>query len=252
MYQKMIYKTKTIRSGKYLEVEMYPVFIGTKNRRGKKIKPSSAKQKNLNDKNAKKQIIRLIHSNFDEGDLMLTLSYKERNRPKTEERAGKDIDNYIRRIKRYRQKNNLPELKYIAVIEYREEEEGKKIRIHHHIIINKMNRDDAEKIWGLGYANAMRLEEDENGLEGITRYIIKDPKGKKRVKQSRNLKQPVIKTKFNEYTKRTINKFIKDIDRQSYFERKYKKFSYVDSAISVNDITGISVTVKMRMINNSD
>lgn len=252
MYQKMTYRTKTIQSGKYLEVEMYPVFRGTKNSRSKKIKPSSAKQKNLNDKNAKKQIIRLIHSNFDEGDLMLTLSYKEKNRPKTEEQAGRDIENYIRRIKRYRKKNDLPELKYIAVIEYREEEEGKKIRIHHHIIINKMDRDDAEKIWGLGYANAMRLEEDENGLEGITRYIIKDPKGKKRTKQSRNLKQPTIKIKDNEYTKRTINKFVKDIDRQSYFERKYKKFSYVDSAISVNDITGISVTVKMRMINNSD
>lgn len=249
---KMTYRTKTVLSGKYLEVEVYPIFTGIKNGRSKKVRASSNKQKNLNDKNAKKKIIRLIHSNFDEGDLMVTLSYKEKNRPKTEEQARKDIDNYLRRIRRYRQKNNLPELKYIAVIEYREEQEGKKIRMHHHLIMNSMDRDEAERIWGLGYANTIRLEADENGFEGITRYIIKDPKGQKRVKQSKNLKQPLVKTKDNEFTKRTINKFIKDIDRQDYFERKYKKFRYVDSKVMINDITGVSVTVKMRKFDNSD
>lgn len=245
---KMIYRTKKIISGKFLEVEMYPTFTGLKSPRSKNIKKSSKKQKNLNDKNAKKKIIRLIHTNFSEGDLMITLSYKDKNRPHSEEQARKDIDNYLRRIKRYRQKNNLEELKYIAVIEYREEQEGKKIRIHHHLIMNSMNRDEAEKIWGKGYANTMRLEEDENGLEGITRYIIKDPKGKKRVKQSRNLKQPIEKVKDNEFTKRTINKFIKDVDRQDYFERKYKKYQYIDSNVYVNEISGVSVTVKMRKL----
>lgn len=245
---KMTYRTKKIISGKYLEVEMYPVFKGTKNNRSRKVKPSSIKQKNLNDKNAKKNIIRLIHTNFQEGDLMITLSYKDKFRPETEEQARKDIDNYIRRIKRYRQKNDMPELKYIAVIEYKEAQEGKSIKIHHHIIMNAMNRDEAERIWGKGYANTMRLEEDENGLEGITRYITKDPRGKKRVKQSRNLIQPTIKIKDDEYTKRTINKFIKDVDRQDYFERKYKQYQYINSDISVNEITGISVSVKMRKL----
>ncbi len=247
---KMTYRTKKIYSGKYLEVEMYPTFTGLKSKRSEKIKSSSTKQKNLNDKNAKKRIIRLINNNFDEGDLMITLSYKDKNRPDTEEQAKKDIDNYLRRIKRYRIKNNLPELKYIAVIEYKESKEGKNIKIHHHLIINAMDRDEAERIWGKGYANTIRLEEDENGFEGITRYIIKDPKGKKRVKQSRNLKQPVIKVKDDEFTKRTINKFIKDVDRQSYFERKYKQYQYVESEIIVNDITGVSVNVKMRKLEN--
>ena len=249
---KMTYRTKTILSGKHLEVEMYPVFVGSKSARGKKEKASSKKQKNLNDKNAKKKIIRLIHANFEKGDLMITLSYKDKNRPKTEEQAKRDIDNYLRRIRRYRQKNNLPELKYIAVIEYKDEEEDKKVKIHHHLIMNSMDRDEAERIWGLGYANTMRLEEDENGLEGVTRYIIKDPKGKKRVKQSRNLKQPIVKTKDNEITKRTVNKLIKDIDRQDYFQRKYKKFQYVDSQIIINDISGVYVNVKMRIIESSD
>ncbi len=248
---KMRYRTKKIYSGKFLEVEMYPVYSGPKNGRSKKIKASSLKQKNLNDKNAKKNIIRLIHSNFTEGDLMITLSYSNKNRPKTEEQAKKDIDNYLRRIKRYRQKNNLEDLKYIAVIEYKEELEGKNIKLHHHLIMNSMNRDEAERIWGKGYANTMRLEEDENGLEGITRYITKDPKGKKRIKQSRNLKQPVIKIKDNEITKRTINKFIKDVDRQDYFERKYKNYQYVNSEIYINDITGVAVSIKMRKLNST-
>jgi hypothetical protein len=249
---KMRYRTKKIYSGKFLEVEMYPVYTGTKSGRSKKEKPSSGKQKNLNDKNAKKNISRLVHNNFAEGDLMITLSYNNKNRPSNEEQAKKDIDNYLRRIKRYRQKNNLEELKYIAVIEYKESQEGKNIKLHHHLIINSMDRDEAERIWGKGYANTMRLEEDENGLEGITRYIIKDPQGKKRVKQSRNLKQPVIKIKDDEFTKRTVNKFIKDVDRQDYFERKYKNYHYVNSEIYINDITGVAVSVKLRKLEKSD
>lgn len=146
--KKMSYRTKTIQSGKYLEVEMYPVFTGIKSGRTKKQKPSSKKQKNLNDKNAKKNIIRLIHSNFGEGDLMITLSYDNKNRPADEEQAKKDIDNYIRRLKRYRKKNNLPELKYIAAIEYKDAQEGKNVKIHHHMIMSAMDRDEAEKIWG--------------------------------------------------------------------------------------------------------
>lgn len=177
---------------------------------------------------------------------MITLSYDDKNRPADEEQAKKDIDNYIRRLKRYRKKNNLPEIKYIAAIEYKDAQEGKNVKIHHHMIMSAMDRDEAEKIWGKGYANTIRMTEDENGLEGITRYIIKDPQGKKRVKQSRNLEQPIVKIKDNEITKRTINKFIKEIDRQDYFERKYKKYQYVNSDIHINDITGVSVNIKMR------
>ena len=249
--KKMVYRTKRIYSGKYLEVEMYPIFKGRRYKRSKKVKASSKKQKNLNDKNAKKQIIRLIHSNFTEGDLMITLSYDDKNRPDSEEQAKKDIDNYIRRLKRFRKKNNMEEMKYIAVIEYKEEEEGKNIKIHHHMIMNYMSRDDAERIWGKGYANTIRMTEDENGLEGITRYIIKDPKGKKRVKQSRNLKQPIVKIKDDEVTKRTVNKFIKDENRQDYFERKFKDYYYVNSDIFINDITGVSVNIKMRTIDSA-
>lgn len=248
---KMVYRTKRIYSGKYLEVEMYPVFTGVKNTRTKKLKATSLKQKNLNDKNAKKQIIRLIHNNFTEGDLMITLSYDDNNRPDSEEQANKDIVNYLRRIKRFRKKNNMEELKYIAVVEYKEAKEGKNIKIHHHLIMNEMNRDDAERIWGKGYANTIRMTEDENGLEGITRYIIKDPQGKKRVKQSRNLKQPDIKIKDNEITKRTVNKFIKDVDRQCYLIKKYKNYQYVKSDAIMNDVTGVSIYAKFRRLDNS-
>lgn len=245
---KMVYRTKTIHSGKYLEVEMYPIFTGVKNRRTKKIKASSLKQKNLNDKNSKKHFVRVAHCNFREGDLMITLSYDDEHRPDSEKQANKDIVNYLRRIDYFRKKNGMEELKYMAVIEYREAQEGKNIKIHHHLIMNSMDRDDAERIWGKGYANTIRMTEDENGLEGITRYIIKDPKGRKRVKQSRNLQQPIVKIKDNEVTKRTVNKFIKDIDRQSYLIKKYKNYTYVSSEAIVNDITGVTVNAKFRKL----
>ncbi len=42
------------------------------------------------------------------------------------------MQNFIRRVKRYRQKHDLPELKYVAVTEVGE----KSGRIHHHIVMS--------------------------------------------------------------------------------------------------------------------
>ena len=89
------------------------------------------------------------------------------------------MQNYLRRIKAYRKKMSLGEPKYIYVIEG--SEESTKKRIHHHLIMSEMNRDEAEKIWGKGRANAMKLQPDEFGLEGLARYIAKDPCGSKKM-----------------------------------------------------------------------
>lgn len=248
----MAYREKKVYSGKMLEVEIYPIsLLEKKQPRRKKEKLSPPKQKNLNEKNAKKHLIRLINTNFTDEDLAVHLTYDNKNYPRSEEEARKDMANFIRRIKYYRKKNGLPELKYIAVIEYRESERGKQIRLHHHAIMNDMDRDVVEELWGKGRANADRLKADEYGYEGLARYISKDPKGSKRWTQSKNLKQPTVKVNDHKYSKRKIEQISNSPEDRQLFEKLYPGYILNDCEVQVNDINaGTYIYIKMRKLRN--
>lgn len=247
----MIYREKKIYSGNNLEIEIYPITIQErKQSRRKKEKESLKKQKNLNDKNAKKHLNRLINTNFTDRDLSITLTYTDDNLPGSEEEARKDIVNYLRRVKHYRKKNNMPELKYIAVIEYKDQEEGKKaVRIHHHVVMSGMDRDIAEELWKKGRANADRLKADESGYEALSRYISKDPKGNKRWTQSKNLKQPIIKVNDFRYSRRKVEEIARSPGDKELFGRLYKGYFLNDCKVEVNDINaGNYIYIKMRKL----
>ncbi len=237
------YVLKTIISGSVLESEIYPVYEKSKDipRRDKE-KDSKESQANLNEKNAIKQFIRITNTNFGKDDLLLTATYEDKYLP-TQKQAKKDVTNYIRRIKRYREKNNLPELKYVYVIEYVDEEEqhkSKKIRVHHHIIINKMDRNIAENLWGKGRVEARRLQPDESGLEGIARYMMKQPKGSKRWYGSRNLKKPKVYRSVTRLTKNKTELMAKAPEKlPGMFENLYKgKYRFQNCSPYYSDIVG--------------
>lgn len=250
----MPHREKKIYTGvgdKYLEVEYFPITLQErKQKRKKKIKESLPKQKNLNDKNARKHLIRLLNNNFTDKDLVLHLTYKDENLPKDEKEARRDVTNFLRRVKHYRKKNGLGELKYIAVVEYRDQEEGKKaIRIHHHIVINDMDRDIVESLWGKGRANADRLKADEFGYEALGRYITKDPKGSKRWTQSKNLKTPTVKVNDFRFSKRKIEEMAKYPDDRAMFEKLYPGYIFTKCDVQVNDIVGGTyMYLKMRKL----
>lgn len=246
----MIYREKKIYSGNILEVEIYPISLQErKKERKKKERESLQKQKNLNDKNARKHVTRLINNNFTDLDLAITLTYSNKYLPKNQEEARKDVINYLRRIKRYRKKEGLGELKYIAVIEYKEQVEGKSIRIHHHLIISGMDRDKAEELWGKGRANADRLKADEFGYEAIGRYITKDPKGNRRWTQSRNLDQPTVKVNDFKYSKKKVNELAKSQGDKNTFNKLYPEYFLNECKAEANDLTGYTyLYIKMRKL----
>lgn len=249
----MPYREKKIYSGKMLEIEIYPISKKErKKKRGKKEKVSLPKQKNLNDKNAKKHLIRLINTNFTDEDLAVHLTYTNKTLPRSEEEARRDVANYLRRVKHFRNKKGLPPLKYIAVIEFREPEETEKgIRIHHHIIMNSLDRDIAEQLWGKGRANADRLKADEFGYEGLARYITKDPKGSKRWTQSKNLKQPTIKINDYKYSRKKVTEIASCPEDRYQFEKLYPGYTFNSCKSEVNDITaGTHLYIKMRKLQN--
>ena len=148
--------------GNYMDADIYPVFQKPGRRRSR-CKPTSEIQRRLNQKNAEKRLTRLVHTNFTEDDIALHLTYRPGEEPETKEGAQRDLQNYIRRLKRRYTKLGK-EFKYISCTEY-----GKKTnRIHHHLIISGgLDRDEIEKLWGRGYANSIRLQFGPDGVTGL-------------------------------------------------------------------------------------
>ena len=99
----------------YREVDIIPrteaAEQATRGKRGKKRKVNAQKQKDLNDKNAKRYLVQLGNGNFSIGDLHTSCTYSEENLPGTVEEAEKIVTNYLRRIAYRRNKLGLEPLK---------------------------------------------------------------------------------------------------------------------------------------------
>ena len=236
------YKTKTIVSGDMLECEIYPIWKTSKaSIRNKTRKESRPTQRNLNNRNAVKRVIRLLNTNFDKNDIWITLTYK--GNP-SEEQARKDIQNYVRRLKRYIERCKLEPLKYIYVTEAGEK------RVHHHVVMNFEDRDTAEAIWDKGRTQSRRLQPDDYGLEGMARYITKQKKDSKRYACSRNLKQPKVYEAYSKFTKRRAEKLAReDMDPKATFEKMYPRYAFKDMEIKYSSfVSGCYIYTRMKML----
>ena len=141
---KTVYREKRYYCGEYLDVYIYPTYRQGRSR-GKRSKPTSAAQAKLNQRHREEKLVRLLHANFTPDDLEIHLTYQQQ--PESPEEAQRLLRNYIRRVQRARKKQGLPPLKYIAVTE----KGSKNGRYHHHVTLSGgMDRDELEKLWGLG------------------------------------------------------------------------------------------------------
>ena len=255
---KYSYMRKTIISGDVVESELYPIWKCRNDMPRERVGRTREAQKKLNDKNRRKKIVRLVNTNFGEEDLFLSLTYKDGDIP-TEERAMKDIKNYIARLRRKRKKDGIKEpLKYVYEIAYdNDPESSKAVRIHHHIFINNMDRDVAEKLWGKGRANSKRLQKDDFGLEGISRYIAEQPRKKKdgekqtrgkRFGYSTNLKKPIITCDRTTLSNRRVeNIAMNENDYKEFYEDKYKDCEYLECTVYRSKIySGIYMYAKLK------
>lgn len=246
-----------------LESEIYPLYRKRKQvpKKDKEdAKASREAQRKLNWKNSVKYAVRLINTNFSKGDYFVTLTYKDGYLP-NEEKAKKDITGYIKKLRRYIKKNNLEPLKYMYSIEYVSEDERgttKKVRIHHHMIMNAtVPRELVEDMWGKGRADAKRLQPDEFGFEGVARYITKkgglheckrkNKDGSDEIRKfekswisSKNLKKPTVHKATTKLTRRKAENMARNQNQlKELFEKLYKnKYIYNDSTTYISDITG--------------
>lgn len=261
-------REKKVECGSYLEVDIIPRTDEAENvaRRGsrkRKTRVSRPQQRNLNERNAKRYFLELGNGNFGKGDWHVTLTYKPEFQPKTVDEAEKEVSKFIKRLKYHRKKKNVTPLKYILVSEYKVDDNGEfTTKIHHHLLINgdpsgKFTRDDVETLWSrnikgqgkqsIGFVNGRNLQPNENGIEGLLKYLSKDPKGKKRWSASRNLQVP-IRHKDNDtfYRKSKLEKLANSNDQgRDYFEQRYKNYRISEIEFHLNERTGWHAYLKM-------
>lgn len=157
--KKVVYALKEIRAGDQFEVEIYPQFkkMDEVPPEGRSIKKDNDKaQRNLNDKNARKYVERLINENFTDGDLWLTFTYDNEHLPPDGDidAAIKNVQKFIRRVNYQRKKRGLPNARYVYVTAYNPTEE---IRWHHHIVMDgDMDMDVVEGCWKQSSRNEVR------------------------------------------------------------------------------------------------
>ena len=247
------YRVKTIRSGKMLECEIFPIWSTKAIQDIAKKATSSLAQANLNDANAKKAIVRTVNTNFDENDMWLTYGYDDKHLPETEEQAHRDIVNCLNRIKIRRKKLGLPPLRYVYVTEFVTPDDDP-VRCHHHIVMSgDMDRDEIEKIWKCGgRTNSRRLQPDDFGLTGLAKYISKTSrKGKKRWGCSVGLKKPKITSADHKITKRQVEKIASNENAApALFEKCYPGYKFLDIQQNQSEfVPGAYLYVRMKKDN---
>ena len=247
------YTTAMIKAGNQLEVEIYPSFKREipdmiKRYKKKKSSGSSEDQKNLNDRNAKKKFIRLIHENFYTGDYWCTLTFKEE--PQDLETVEKLSQNFFRRINRARKKKGLNNAKYVYVIE-----EGTVAteRFHLHLIMdNGLSKEEVEEKWGLGVTTIRTLNyyKEENFI-GVCKYMMKEEetykrtacrvKGKRRWGSSKaNLVIPKPSKNRTKMSKKKVMDMVLHQDGiGEKLEREYPNHQFKEVEIRYNDWNGL-------------
>lgn len=214
-----LYQEKIIISGRYTEIDIYPVFPPQK-RRGRKARPTSEVQEKLNKRYAEKRIGYLVNTNFTEDDIRLDLTYDKNHLPASPEEAQHECQLFLRRLIRFRKKHGLPDLKYIYVTEV-----GKQSgRVHHHLVLSGgVAVKDLARLWGKGYTTVKPLQFDvEHGCTALAEYLVKKPILGRRWNSSKNLQQPEVRTRTGRVSRRKAFEWLtQGMDARAEIEKRY-------------------------------
>lgn len=266
-------RTHTYRCGKFLDVECYPIWkISAGARREAKRRKSTPAMAALNLRNTKKKLRRLMECNFDENDVHLTLTYdygmrnlrdkgiweeyEKEKLPLCDADARRDIQKFFRRLRYKMTKQGVTEeLKYIYVMESTKEADPNDMnapppRYHYHIVLKcGLDRDEIEKTWGMGYANADRLDM-RYGLDNLAAYLTKQRRVTRRWAYSKNLKKPRETIADRKMSRRRAMKVAEDVitNGRAIFEQLYPGYRMMEDAqVRYSDFTpGAYIYARLR------
>ena len=246
---RMGYRTKTIKSGDVLEVEVYPIWGRGQEKQAReakeKLSPERIRKHNLAA--AKRKLVRLMNNNFTSQDIHLTLTYN--GTPPSFEQGKKDIRNFLRRVQRLRKKRGLPDLMFIYTIEGGEGEGG--ARLHMHVILSGgISREELEQLWAKGRANADRLQPDDQGLAAVAMYIVKSKREKysRMWSCSKNLKKPKESVSDTKLSNRRVKTLALDLPAvgKEILEKLFAGYRYVELNVRWSDyVDGCFIRAQM-------
>lgn len=238
-------------AGPYMEVDFLPYRRKVRHGgRGKRSKPTTEAQKHLNQKARERKAYMWLHENFSSSDYEFTATYTQSNLPEDNERAQKNVRNFILRLKRLYKKHNV-EFKGWFVIQ-----KSSTGRYHHHMVISGgVPREAIEQAWGLGLCNCNRLQFTEQGITALAKYITRDAKPDedggdnrctyKTFTHTRNLKPPP-EPEVKQVSRKIFNNLWDDFNNRKLFEERYKDYFFVEAERKDNSEFGERyLTVKL-------
>ena len=255
--QRTYYSNRDIKKSDYRYVDIFqyslfedePVRI-LKTRTGKEKFTAPAK-KVMTDKKSRLYFDLLLKGNFGENDYFVSLTYSDKFLPETEEGAEAQIKKYIKDLRKEAKRRGVNNLKYIYVTE-----SGKtRGRVHHHLILqNCLPRDVVEGLWSkqirpfhperemIGWCNAKRIQvTGPDFMIRISKYLSKDPAGRKRWKQSTGLILPGTTKADNVCSVKQFEQmslFGNTIELEKYVKKHHRGFVILEAEKELNEFTG--------------
>ena len=189
----MSYVLRTVKAGRTIEKKKYYSFrFNNGGTRGKREKETPEAQKRLNQKKAGDRLRWLMNTNFEDGDLLVTLSF-HLHPPNDSKEMQSFMSKAIRKMRRIN-----PDLKYIYVKEI-----GERGAKHAHALIKGLTLEQIKSCWEYGTVQGEILY-TEGQYRKIAEYFIKyalkteKTEGRligKRWYSSQNLEKPKITRK---------------------------------------------------------
>lgn len=225
-----MYMIRKIRSGNIVEETCFPVSPNVKPRAARRRGATAAlpRKQDANERAAVKRLARLIHCNYEPGDLLLGPGYTEESlrrltadadpddMDELRRRAEHDVELFLRRLSRALEREGV-ELRYIAMTSDMDGDTGEAVRLHHHVLVKAdgIRMEDGElyvgkrrmsDIWGHGHVDYKPLshQDDYSRLAAyLMRQVRRIPDARK-YKASRNLKKPVLVSERIVYVSREL------------------------------------------------
>lgn len=163
---------------------------------------STPARESLNAKMSWQKLMLILATNFKSDDLVVTLTYRDKDLPRRREDADRCLSNFIRHLRASRRSGTPPrELPYVRVTEGYHSGG----RLHHHLIIDNTGADfeTVRNLWSK-YGDNVDFERfGADGAERWAKYLTKEPreKGRRHIgdrswRTSKGMAKPITSYEF--------------------------------------------------------
>lgn len=154
---------------------------------------SSEKKINLNERQEKQRLARILNTNFEEGGYMITLKYSGVRLPESYDAAREEGEKLMRKLRLLCKKEGV-ELRRVLVTANWSPKRNGAARFHHHVVINKIPLAILERLWPDGemYIETLRAGDLSHLAAYLCDNVRLEEKGRKKWSPSRNLQKPIF------------------------------------------------------------